>query len=122
MRVMARGKVQSVGGVTFRGYGSSCDDYPYVYLTAAAAVGGSAAEADEFCVRLGRCLREAEAKMGGRKGGSKPGGADGAERADGVEAGGRAEGREGLEGAGQGESSESKGTGEGAGGSSSRGS
>ncbi len=56
--MVAKGKQQSVAGVRFQGYGSSHDAYPHTYLTAAAALGGSAAEADEFCLRLGKCIDE----------------------------------------------------------------
>mmetsp|Transcript_27569 Transcript_27569/g.70228 ORF Transcript_27569/g.70228 Transcript_27569/m.70228 type:complete len:506 (-) Transcript_27569:1835-3352(-) len=61
-RVVAPGKAQSVGGLKFANYGAHSDAYPHVYLTAAAAVGASQAEATEFCVRLDKTLGEAVAK------------------------------------------------------------
>jgi O-phospho-L-seryl-tRNASec:L-selenocysteinyl-tRNA synthase len=64
-RVVARGKRQSVGGLSFDGYGSSHDAYPTAYLTAAAAIGAGAAEMDEFCVRLKKCVQEYRNKCGG---------------------------------------------------------
>lgn len=53
-RVVAPGKVQDFGGMLrFDDYGSHCaGGYPHAYLTAAAAVGTSRGEVDEFCVRL----------------------------------------------------------------------
>ncbi len=62
-RVVGKGKQQTVGGIAFTGYGSHTDTYPHVYLTAAAALGGSEAEADAFCARLTRCVREALSKQ-----------------------------------------------------------
>lgn len=62
-RVVPKGKQQVVAGLPFSGYGSHCDAYGHVYVTAAAAVGGSAAEADAFGERLSKCLQEAAAKQ-----------------------------------------------------------
>lgn len=61
-RVIAPGKKQSVGGVSFEGYGSSHDAYPCAYLTAAAAIGTTRGEVDEFCVRLVKCVKEFQQK------------------------------------------------------------
>ena len=61
-RVIAPGKTQIVAGTTFEGYGSSYDDYPSAYLTAAAAIGTTRAEVDEFCVRLAKCVKEFQQK------------------------------------------------------------
>eukprot|EP00873_Tetraselmis_striata_P018425 jgi/Tetstr1/438689/TSEL_027239.t1 len=63
-RVVARGKAQTVGGHSFQGYGASTDAYPCAYLTAAAAIGASTAEVDEFCARLVRCVKEFRSKRG----------------------------------------------------------
>jgi O-phospho-L-seryl-tRNASec:L-selenocysteinyl-tRNA synthase len=49
---VAKGKKQEISGITFSGYGSHCDAYPHVYLTAAAALGTRLAEVDEFGSRL----------------------------------------------------------------------
>jgi hypothetical protein len=57
-RVIGRGKVQAVEGITFQGYGAHCDDYPHDYLTVAAALGTEEADIDEFCLRLRKCFLE----------------------------------------------------------------
>lgn len=62
-RVVARGKQQAVGGLNFVGYGSHCDDYGCDYLTAAAAVGTSEEEVDEFVARLCKCYDEVKQKQ-----------------------------------------------------------
>lgn len=59
-RVVPRGQHKSVGGVDFIGYGASVDGYPHDYLTAACAVGLSAAELDEFLLRLDKAIRKAK--------------------------------------------------------------
>mmetsp|Transcript_17948 Transcript_17948/g.50217 ORF Transcript_17948/g.50217 Transcript_17948/m.50217 type:complete len:177 (+) Transcript_17948:2960-3490(+) len=64
-RVISPGKTQAVGGHSFQGYGSSYDAYPVPYLTAAAAIGTSKFEVDEFCLRLGKCVKEFRSKQGG---------------------------------------------------------
>jgi O-phospho-L-seryl-tRNASec:L-selenocysteinyl-tRNA synthase len=51
-----------VAGVPFTGYGAHCNAYPHTYLTAAAALGGTAAEADVFGERLNKVLQETQAK------------------------------------------------------------
>ena len=61
-RVIAPGKTQTVAGTAFEGYGSSHDAYPCAYLTAAAAIGTSKAEVDEFCNRLAKCVKEFQQK------------------------------------------------------------
>lgn len=61
-RVVGKGKKQNVAGLDFVGYGSHCNAYPHVYLTAAAAIGTTAAEADEFAGRLVKAYREMQAK------------------------------------------------------------
>jgi len=62
-RVVAPGKPQTVGGLRFDDYGSHCDGgYPHVYLTAAAAVGTTEGEVDEFCARLVKAYREFKKK------------------------------------------------------------
>eukprot|EP00951_Prasinocladus_malaysianus_P009351 scaffold68122_cov41-Prasinocladus_malaysianus.AAC.1 len=57
-RVIARGKKQTVAGTTFEGFGSSHDAYPCAYLTAAAAIGTTREEIDEFCKRLEKCVEK----------------------------------------------------------------
>ncbi len=51
-RVIARHKSQKVAGYSFDGYGSHCDDYGATYLTAAAALGTSMDDVQEFLRRL----------------------------------------------------------------------
>ncbi|KAI8474694.1 MAG: selenocysteine synthase [Monoraphidium minutum] len=68
-RVVARGARQAVAGLEFEDYGSHCaGGYPHAYLTAAAAVGGTEGEVDEFCVRLARAYREFGRKAARRRG------------------------------------------------------
>lgn len=55
VRVVCRGKRQTVGGVPFEGYGSSCDAYGHDYLTAAAALGGTREDVDRFVAKLRKC-------------------------------------------------------------------
>lgn len=57
-RVIPRGEVKLMGGQTFVGFGSSVDDYPHAYMTAACAIGVSVAEMDDFFVRLDKVFRE----------------------------------------------------------------
>jgi O-phospho-L-seryl-tRNASec:L-selenocysteinyl-tRNA synthase len=63
VRVVARGKRETVAGVDFEGYGSSCSAYPHHYLTAAAAIGSSTEDVDIFVEKLqtayGLCLMQA---------------------------------------------------------------
>lgn len=79
-RVVARGAKQTVAGIPFVGYGSHCDDYGCDYLTAAAAIGTTEAEVDEFVSRLCKCFDEFKKRMslnskrGDAKGGSAKGG------------------------------------------------
>jgi O-phospho-L-seryl-tRNASec:L-selenocysteinyl-tRNA synthase len=51
-RVVPRGSTKAISGHTFEGFGSSNDDYPYAYMTAACAVGMGEEEMNEFFVRL----------------------------------------------------------------------
>ena len=61
-RVVPRGKVQSVAGLSFVGYGAHHADYPHVYLTAAAAIGTTREEVDEFAARLSKAYEEFASK------------------------------------------------------------
>lgn len=61
--MVAPGKVQKLCGCTFVNYGSHHDNYPSVYLTAAAAVGTTSTEVDEFVQRLSKCLTEFKRKV-----------------------------------------------------------
>ncbi|GFR47964.1 hypothetical protein Agub_g9769, partial [Astrephomene gubernaculifera] len=57
-RVVAPGKTQTVGGVSFHNYGSHTDTpYPSTYVTAAAALGMTQADVDELVARLERCFK-----------------------------------------------------------------
>lgn len=68
-RVVPRGQAKTVAGVKFTGYGASVTGYPHDYLTAACAVGLSAAELADFSSRLEKAIRKA--KGGETKGGDK---------------------------------------------------
>ena len=57
-RVVAQGKVQSIAGHAFQGYGAHCDCYPHTYLTFAAALGTTKQDVDDFLKRLRVCLCE----------------------------------------------------------------
>ena len=89
-RVVAPGKTQVVGGVTFEGFGASHDAYPTPYFTAAAALGTTKRDADAFCERLGKCFADHARKMRKKRGGEAAGGG-------GVGANGEADVREGIE-------------------------
>lgn len=61
-RVAGTGKKAEVAGKAFANYGAHQDAYPHVYLTAAAALGGSTREADEFCRRFCETIKEVVVK------------------------------------------------------------
>jgi hypothetical protein len=92
-RVVDGSKVQVLGGMTFGSYGAHCAaSYPHKYLTAAAALGTTCEDVDEFCVRLLRCFQEYKRKSTGvPRGVAIAGGADargGAVREEGQQAAG----------------------------------
>lgn len=55
VRVICRGNRQAVSGIEFDGYGSSCDNYPHDYMTAAAAIGASKDDVDVFVEKIKKC-------------------------------------------------------------------
>jgi O-phospho-L-seryl-tRNASec:L-selenocysteinyl-tRNA synthase len=57
-RVVAKGGSKTISGQKFVGFGSSTDDYPHSYLTAACAIGLTEDENEEFFVRLDRCFKD----------------------------------------------------------------
>ncbi len=57
-RVVAQGKVQSIAGHSFQGYGAHHSSYPHTYLTFAAALGTTKQDVDAFLQRLRVCLEE----------------------------------------------------------------
>jgi len=57
-RVVPTKETKTISGHTFQGFGSSYDDYPHSYMTAACAVGMGEEEMMEFFERLERCWRE----------------------------------------------------------------
>jgi O-phospho-L-seryl-tRNASec:L-selenocysteinyl-tRNA synthase len=61
-RVVARNETKTVGGTVFRGYGSSTDEYPHSYLTAACAIGLTESEMHEFFRRLDKTFAEIKKK------------------------------------------------------------
>lgn len=61
-RVVPRGSTKVMGGQTFQGFGSSVNDYPHAYMTAAVAIGVNDTEIDEFLKRLEKTLKEFKKK------------------------------------------------------------
>lgn len=61
-RVVPRCNAKIMGGIEFRGFGSSFDAFPHAYMTAACAIGVTPAELDEFFVRLEKTLKEFKKK------------------------------------------------------------
>jgi O-phospho-L-seryl-tRNASec:L-selenocysteinyl-tRNA synthase len=57
-RVVAPGERRAVGPLSFVGYGASCDDYGCAYLTAAAGIGMTEADVDDFAERLESTIRD----------------------------------------------------------------
>ena len=62
-RVVPNGAQKKVCGILFRGFGSSVDDYPHSYLTAACALGLREEEVDLFVRRLDKTLAEFRKKQ-----------------------------------------------------------
>jgi O-phospho-L-seryl-tRNASec:L-selenocysteinyl-tRNA synthase len=61
-RVVPRSQLNIMGGENFVGFGSSTNNYPHAYMTAACAIGVSAHEVEEFYVRLDKTLKEFNTK------------------------------------------------------------
>jgi len=57
-RVVPMHETKAICEHTFRGYGSSTDNYPHSYLTAACAIGLPQSEMDEFFIRLDKCFHD----------------------------------------------------------------
>ena len=57
-RVIPRAHTTTIGDYKFEGFGSSTSNFPHAYMTAACAIGVSAAEITEFYVRLDKALTE----------------------------------------------------------------
>jgi O-phospho-L-seryl-tRNASec:L-selenocysteinyl-tRNA synthase len=57
-RVVAKGGAKTISGQNFVGFGSSTDDYPHSYLTAACAIGLTKDEMKEFFNRLDKCFKD----------------------------------------------------------------
>jgi O-phospho-L-seryl-tRNASec:L-selenocysteinyl-tRNA synthase len=67
-RVVAPGKAAKVAGLTFPDYGGhAAGGYPHTFVTAAAALGTRAADADEFCLRFVKAYREFERQAARRR-------------------------------------------------------
>jgi len=66
-RVVPRVQVKSMGGNEFKGFGSSTDEYPHAYMTAACAIGVTKKEVDEFFNRLDKTLKEFKKKISKKK-------------------------------------------------------
>lgn len=61
-RVVPRNESKSISGHTFHGFGSSHEQYPHAYMTAACAVGMGEGEMNEFFVRLEKSWKDYCAK------------------------------------------------------------
>lgn len=61
-RVIPRGEIKKIGEQEFNGYGSSIDNYPYAYMTAACAIGLTYDEMNEFFTRVESMLKEIHKK------------------------------------------------------------
>ena len=61
-RVVSTGASKTIAGQQFVGFGSSTEDFPHSYLTAACAVGLTEGEMNEFFVRLEKCFKDFWAK------------------------------------------------------------
>jgi O-phospho-L-seryl-tRNASec:L-selenocysteinyl-tRNA synthase len=61
-RVVAKNQTKVIEGQEFIGFGSSNDDYPHSYLTAACAIGLTEGEMEEFFVRLEKCFKDFRTK------------------------------------------------------------
>jgi len=61
-RVVSKHQRKIICGQEFIGFGSSTDQFPNAYLTAACAVGLSGGELEDFFVRLDKCFKDFFAK------------------------------------------------------------
>ncbi len=66
-RVVAMNQSKVIAGQKFIGFGSSTDQFPHSYLTAACAIGLSEAEMEEFFKRLEKCFKDFRSKMKKRR-------------------------------------------------------
>jgi len=57
-RVVSKGQSKTISGHNFIGFGSSTEDFPHSYLTAACAIGLTRSEMDEFFLRLDKCFND----------------------------------------------------------------
>lgn len=65
---MAQGVKKEIEGYAFEGYGSHCDNYPYSYLTAAAAIGMTSQDIELFIKRLDKVMNECLKRQSKAKG------------------------------------------------------
>jgi len=61
-RVVNPKEVRKINNVTFTGYGSHSNNYPFPYLTVAAAIGVNKTEIDQFIFRLDKTFSEYKKK------------------------------------------------------------
>jgi O-phospho-L-seryl-tRNASec:L-selenocysteinyl-tRNA synthase len=57
-RVVPRGDTKMMDKIKFKGFGSSTNDYPHAYMTAACAIGVRPVELDEFFARLDKAFTQ----------------------------------------------------------------
>jgi O-phospho-L-seryl-tRNASec:L-selenocysteinyl-tRNA synthase len=62
-RVVPRCSTKTISGHVFQGFGSSNDNYPNAYMTAACAVGMGEEEMKEFFIRLEKAWRDYRSKL-----------------------------------------------------------
>lgn len=63
-RAIPRAQLNIMSGQAFVGFGSSTDNYPHAYMTAACAIGVTRPEVDEFFSRLDKSMKEFKKKKG----------------------------------------------------------
>ena len=66
-RVVPCHQLKSICGMDFTGFGSSTDNYPHAYLTAACAIGLSKNEMEDFMARLDKSMRDFVSKQKKKK-------------------------------------------------------
>jgi O-phospho-L-seryl-tRNASec:L-selenocysteinyl-tRNA synthase len=51
-------QVKTIDRWTFKGYGAQCNTYPCAYITAAAAIGMTPADVEQYCTKLDATIKE----------------------------------------------------------------
>jgi O-phospho-L-seryl-tRNASec:L-selenocysteinyl-tRNA synthase len=66
-RVIRKGETNTICGHSFQGFGSSIDDYPHTYMTAACAIGVTKEEIDRFIGVLDKSMKAFRTKAAKKK-------------------------------------------------------